>query len=145
MSLRFRVPMFACGVAAAIVVSLLVSPVGAATYYWTTAGSGNSLTAGNGTWDTVSSFWATDTTGATVGPWSGSNTDTADFYGTRRNVRDQPQRHSTAGNITFDGSRIHSSMAAPSPWQRFQQRRHDHHECSAATIGSVIGGSAGLY
>ena len=58
-------------------------------------------TAGNGPWDSTSSCWATDTTGASVGTWPAGND--ADFYagGTSTITVSGTQ---SVGNITFDGS-----------------------------------------
>ena len=56
MSLRSRVSMFACGLAAAMFVSVLSSPACAGTYTWDPASNG-SLTGGAGAWNTGSVWY----------------------------------------------------------------------------------------
>ena len=65
MSLRIRVSTFACGIAAAIMVSLLASPSAAQTYTWDGSKTG-SLADSSGTWDLATYNW---NTGVSDVPW----------------------------------------------------------------------------
>ena len=59
MSLRSRVSMLACGLAAAVIVSVFSSPARAGNYTWDPAGDG-SLSGGTGTWNTSSWYSGTE-------------------------------------------------------------------------------------
>ena len=89
--------------AAAMIVFILYSSTLGATYYWTTAPG--SIQPGNGPWNSTSSYWATSTTGATVGTWSVTGTDTADFYANSEPTSSIAVNGTqSVGNITFAGS-----------------------------------------
>ena len=124
------------GVCAAIVgMSCMAQPARAATYYWTTASG--SIQPGSGPWDSTSSDWATDTTGATVSLWvPGSN---ANFYANSTPTSTITVSGSqSVGNITFDGSGYTLSGGTIILSGGTVAANQD------ATIGSVIGGTGGI-
>ena len=98
MSLRFRVLMFACGLAVSMGILFAGSPARAATYYWTTSTG----TGGNGTWDGSTNNWASPNTNSPLTFWSGSSGDTAEFYAGSGAVAISGAQ--TVGNINFDAT-----------------------------------------
>jgi len=134
-----RASFFACGFAAAIGILALNSPAQAATYYWTTAGSGSALAGGSGTWDASGSYpnWATDTTGASVGAWSTTGTDTAEFYNGSGTVA--VNNTQLVGSITFDAGTGYTLIGGA-----LNLTGGSINAVGNATIASGIAGSVGL-
>ena len=92
MSLRSRVSMFVCVLAAAVIMSVLCSPAEAANYTWDPAGDG-SMSGGNGTWNTSSWY-----NGSTDVNWA--DTNAAFFQGTGGTVTLNTQV--TPSGLTFN-------------------------------------------
>ena len=140
MSLRFRVSAFACGCAAAMVVSLLASPARASTYTWDASGSsGTPSFDGSGTWSTTNANWWGN--GADNDWTTASDTAVFGSGGSGPYTVTVPTSVSVGGIMFNPGSLYNISGGTIALYATTGAIAMN---ASAGTIGSVITGTAGL-